>query len=321
MRVSPERRDSAGPLIFITGTGRSGTTLLRAILNAHPDVHLSHEANHHLLSHRMLNRWPRLWFAWYARSQAFRAQQFSEADVAGLRARVVAHGTLRDLFLDLMQVRAARHAPGASIIGDKTPGACPDIGRMLRDFPGARIVHMVRHPLDTAASLGAMPWAPASVLLNAWYIRRQDAYARSFAAGMLEVRLEDLMANPEGTLGRVGQYLGLDGLAWQTRLASEVPQWPFQAVRLPIARQAPRPALTATQAALVHRIARPVFERHGYQLPAHESVPGWRLLAECVRELPGVLADVVRMVRVALINAVVPASHRPEGVWMRPHQC
>ncbi|MEL6179649.1 MAG: sulfotransferase, partial [Myxococcota bacterium] len=40
------------PPIFIIGNGRSGTTLLRLMLSAHPNIHLTHEASFWLWERR-----------------------------------------------------------------------------------------------------------------------------------------------------------------------------------------------------------------------------------------------------------------------------
>lgn len=304
--------------IFITGSGRCGTTLLRGMLNAHPDVHLANEANHYLLSSALLDRWPRLWLAWYARSMAFHLQGFTARQAVDLLAEAGRERRLRDAFLVLLQGRARLQAPSATVVGDKTPGACPAIGRMLRDFPQARIIHMVRSPLDTVPSLAAMPWAPASLLLNAWYVRRQDAHASRHAGRVLDVRLEDLIDDPEATVTRIGRYLGLDGLRADRGRVSDLPALPWlQAVRFPITRRARASALTDAQRVLIYRIARPVFVRHGYAPPAGAVVPAWRVVLECARGVPGALIDVGRMARTAWRNLVGTAAEHPDRFFMR----
>ena len=46
--VPPDRdrpvRDPDEAPVFVVGTGRSGTTLLRQMLDAHPRIHVTHEA-------------------------------------------------------------------------------------------------------------------------------------------------------------------------------------------------------------------------------------------------------------------------------------
>ncbi len=69
--------------IFIVGTGRSGTTLLRLMRNAHPRIHLTHEASFYPGTRRPLRRAAggQEWLDVYLRSFAFRWLGIHAADV------------------------------------------------------------------------------------------------------------------------------------------------------------------------------------------------------------------------------------------------
>ena len=123
----PSRQPGPAP-VFIVGMPRSGTTLVEAMLSRHPDVHAMGETKHifdldrQLIGHNQ-SRLPEL-----------------DRD----KARAAAETTLK----------AMRHGspPHARIVTDKTPKNAFHIGLIARLFPGARIIHVRRHPLDCGLS-------------------------------------------------------------------------------------------------------------------------------------------------------------------------
>ena len=82
-------------------------------------------------------------------------------------------------------------------------------------LPEARLVHIVRDPRDVAASTATMRWGPSDPALAArWTAAVLGRWAEVRAAvpadRVLEVRLEDLAADPERVLRRTCAFLGLD---------------------------------------------------------------------------------------------------------------
>ncbi|WP_412068190.1 sulfotransferase family protein [Rubrivirga sp. IMCC43871] len=83
-------------------------------------------------------------------------------------------------------------------------------------LPSARLVHVIRDPRDIAASYTSMGWGPSrpadaarlvADVLDRWAHVRQQVPADR----VLEVRLEDLAAEPEARLREVCTFLGI---AW-----------------------------------------------------------------------------------------------------------
>ena len=66
----PELDSSLSP-IFVVGTGRSGTTLLRTMLNAHPRIYLTHEASFYVAEVAARRLDGRAWLERYFESPSF----------------------------------------------------------------------------------------------------------------------------------------------------------------------------------------------------------------------------------------------------------
>lgn len=91
----------------------------------------------------------------------------------------------------------------------------------IRDLlPEARLVHIVRDPRDIVASYTTMRWGPSDPVLAARLVadvlaQWAEVRARVPAETTLEIRLEDLAADPERVLRDVCAFYGL---AWSDAL-------------------------------------------------------------------------------------------------------
>jgi hypothetical protein len=97
-------------------------------------------------------------------------------------------------------------------VGDKTPSYVEHVQTLAQTFPRAPFIHMVRHPLNTVASLIRQPWGPDDPLAAGWWWLR--SVRRSARAGlgddrMLVLRLEDLIADPTVSVRRMSDHLGV----------------------------------------------------------------------------------------------------------------
>lgn len=205
--------------IFIVCAPRSGSTLLREILNRHPLLHLTRES--HFWAETSSGRWcgSSMWryfgcppFGWLRLSPEAVLQRMSSHAVP----------SREEAFYSIMRVDAARH--GKVRFGDKTPMHILCVADLLQAFPGARVVHLVRDPRDVVASLARMPWASSSHLMNALLVSfsvRQALAADAEAGGrLLHVKYEDLLASPEDTLRLLLEHIGLP---WHSSLLDPSP--------------------------------------------------------------------------------------------------
>lgn len=207
------------PSPFVVGTGRSGTTLLRLMLDAHPDLTIPPETH-------FIARAARLSGQASGRPGGRRAA-FLEAvirnehwahhglDAAELRRRVAAIdpfdlGEAARAFYGLYAEKA-----GKPRWGDKTPGYLRHMPLIRGALPEARFVHVVRDGRDVALSYKDVWFGPGSVEESARRWRDEIEEARRQAPGLggayMEVFYEDLVSEPGATLREV---CGLVDLAW-----------------------------------------------------------------------------------------------------------
>jgi tetratricopeptide (TPR) repeat protein len=196
--ASPGHEDD-GP-IFVVGMPRTGTTLVERLLARHSEVASAGEL---------------LDFGQALAAAARRAQaQHPGLDMtaASLMADPAAIG--RDY------VAGAREAAGGSHrFVDKMPVNFIYCGVIRRALPNARIVHVVRDPMDTAYAVYKTLFSqayPFSYDLEeiaqylACYQRTMRHWHAAMPGSILDVRYEDLVADPEGQARRLLEGCGLE---------------------------------------------------------------------------------------------------------------
>lgn len=209
--------------IFVVGAPRSGTTLVERMLDAHPAIAILDELVFfdHILAlrreipqldtpqrrERFFQLLPQLDHVRFWRGlDPVLARVREELEQAGARASW-------QLFYLLLMKRAAE-ARGKRRYGEKTPWNVRHLATIVRWFPDARIVHVVRDPRAQVASRRQLPRSSHDVLTHAVKWRLDvDLGRRALArwprpANVIEVRYEDLLAEPEAQLKRICQAVG-----------------------------------------------------------------------------------------------------------------
>jgi len=159
------------PPVFIVGSPRSGTSLLRNILNRHPALAVCGETHfHHYVYKRRKAfgdlRNPQNRQHLVAEFLALWRIQRLGMDLQALSGRLSRDATsYRAFFRSVLEHYA--ESQGKKRWGEKTPQHVLFTETLCEWYPGAVILHVVRDPRDVVASLQRMPWAANSVVTNA----------------------------------------------------------------------------------------------------------------------------------------------------------
>jgi len=191
--------------VFVISSIRSGSTLLRVLLNTHSKIVAPHEL--HLHSIRL----------------QFKKQYTEKAvDLLGLDKDELEH-LLWDRVLD-RQLSLS----GKEIIVDKTPENAVFWPRLRRCWPEARYIFLLRHPLSIAQSwMAGRDDRPLEKAIphTLRYVEGVEA-ARKELPG-LTVRYEDLTADPEKVTREICDFLGVP---WERQMLDygKVDHGPFK---------------------------------------------------------------------------------------------
>ena len=212
-RNQEKTNEDLGPPFFVVGSARSGTTLLRLILNAHPKVAVPPESRfvvelytgadevdrdaflEELAAHKMF-------LAWGLPIETVRTE-LPNSD------RVAFHVAVRGAF------RAYARRQGKTRWGDKTPRYVEHISLLATLFPDARFVHLVRDGRNVALSFADVPFGPRSVTgaarLWAERVTAGTRTGRRLGPGRyLELKYEDLVENLGREIRNLCDFLELD---------------------------------------------------------------------------------------------------------------
>ncbi len=197
--------DGEPEFVFIGGAGRSGTTLLRAMLDAHPRIACGPELKLVPAICSLRDQW------WSAMGHDLLAAGLNESKLdAAVRSFVTT--LLEGMVSDPSEVR----------IAEKTPHNLLHMSMLGRLYPRARFVHVVRDGRAVAASLVRQAWKDPSTGEPVWYCKDPASGARYWSQVVqtireqsaqvpgryLELRYEDLVRQPRVTMARLLAFLG-----------------------------------------------------------------------------------------------------------------
>ncbi len=207
------------PPLILLGVSRSGTTLLRVILDRSPGIAIPDESFFvPLLARRHGRRIDAERFLDdVSRIPTIRDWGVSMADVAGrVRPGVPTGEAIAAIY------EAYSTAAGKPRWGDKTPMYMRHLPLLDRLFPDAQYVHLIRDGRDAALSFLQMPdgtftrtWAhPRTPAQFACLWRKEVGDARSLArrvgaARYHEVRYEELVAGPESSVRAICAFAAI----------------------------------------------------------------------------------------------------------------
>lgn len=197
-----------GP-VFVVGLWRSGTSLLHALLNQHPDVGLMYEADLALLSplfspcHK--SNWPLKWDTWNWAPTRHQMQIDSiPSELADLRSACEA----------VYKQYAKRK--GASIWGEKSPNYHGRLSALARIFPHSRFVIIWRSPMGIYSSiLRAQKHSPfldrrgilLRALLGCKRMKQECDKLVKRDVPVHQLRYEDLTVDTESTMRALCSFL------------------------------------------------------------------------------------------------------------------
>jgi hypothetical protein len=211
------------PAPFVVGVGRSGTTLLRMMLDAHPRLAIppeTHFVNDVLIAGEKIRLSPERLVKTVVHDRHRRWGDFGIEEQAYLeRLRAIPQLNASDAIRAFYELYAELH--GKSRWGDKTPDYVKRVRRIGRALPEARFVHMIRDGRDVALShnrrimrrgLDGKAPVPASEMARRWRKRIEKARydAESVGDRYMEIRYEDLVTDTEPTLRRVCELIEIE---------------------------------------------------------------------------------------------------------------
>lgn len=213
MTISSENKP-----FFIVGSHRSGTTLLRLILNSHSQLAIPFESNFIPRVNQRLEEFGDLQVSAnmarlldeISKDSFVREGQLIRDKAAVLSRAGPTYASLIDAIFSEYAL-----AEGKTRWGDKDPDNLEAMDLLWDLFPGCKFVHLVRDGRDVAVALRKLQWGSRSIprLAEKWSVSTVTARKIGNVLGKehyLEVRFEDLLTDPNNVIKRICAFLSVD---------------------------------------------------------------------------------------------------------------
>lgn len=270
---------SAEQPIIIGGCGRSGTTLMRVILDSHSQIACGPESNIFPSPNRLNPGSP-------GAAKIARKFDLTNTEMDALLRTSSSRAEFADRFFGQYRDRAQK-----MLWADKTPRNIQVLPYIFEHFPQARFVHVVRDGRDVVCSLRTHPrhrvvdgeivkldtWNPIEECVDRWVTDVGRGLAYRDDPRYFELKYEDLVTETEKTLRSLFDFLKLP---WESAVMQfhEVQSASRDPVKFAQNPEATKPLqgssigrwqrdLSEEDLSIVLREAGPTLDRLGYRSP------------------------------------------------------
>jgi hypothetical protein len=193
--------------IFVGGAGRSGTTLIRVILDSHPAIACGPEL-------KVIPMMASLW------------QNFVTANSKAMQQYYLLPGDINNIFNKAITSLLEKYwrNSGKSRIAEKSPNNIFFFQHLHHIFPESPLIHVIRDGRDVVASLLKLNWIntatgqpidytqdpkkAAEYWLKAVQTGRQTMFDSEIRKKYFEIHYEDVINDTEPTLKKLFEFLG-----------------------------------------------------------------------------------------------------------------
>jgi hypothetical protein len=205
--------------LFLIGVGRSGTSLLQSMLNAHPEVAFmpeTHFFRNYVASRKTKNRLEKKGTK-YILEFLKRDPNFSP--VQSILEEIEEPTTASDIKLEALQQRIWQrylNQKQKGIIGEKDPRNIDYIPAIYKYFPDSLLIHLIRDPRDVVLSRTKAAWSSHrpywmhALIYKAQITRGRKQGKKYFPDNYYELFYEDLINQPEKELRKLCAFLRID---------------------------------------------------------------------------------------------------------------
>ena len=210
------------PMFFVVGRPRSGTTLLRTLFDAHPEVTFPPECqfiinlypkygsttiwnkeNLESFYNELVSEW--LFDTWKVNNEKLkeRLMLFTGRHTYGTICKVV-----------YLEYNSLFDKKNVKFIGDKNPGYAIYTKLLLKIFPEAKFIHILRDYRDNFVSIKNVDFElpVPSLVVQKWkfFYKKFNKDSRSLPGRYRVINYEKLVTNPESEFGSLCDFVGID---------------------------------------------------------------------------------------------------------------
>ena len=198
------------PMVFIGGCPRSGTTLVKRLLDAHPDIYCGPEFGN-------LVSICDLYTTMKKGIESGRISSYANKDLLRDNTRNFILGFFRSSFVE----------SGVSVFAEKTPSNIRCFCTLHELFPEAKFIQVIRNPLDVVASYlkvgkrmgdnrGNTNFFSALEAARHWKQQvlfpqrfKEVFNSQAFQESYCEVKYEDIVSNPEAMAKSICDFIDI----------------------------------------------------------------------------------------------------------------